>query len=97
MKPSKANYYTARAAPTALNYTYRKSYRMPAYQRLDLGATLEGKKTARFESSWTFSIYNAYGHANPYTIAFQQDPKNPTQTQALQTALFKMVDRKSVV
>ena len=72
-------------------YTSRNGYRMPVYHRLDLGATLEGKRTARFESSWTFSIYNVYGHANPYTIAFQQDPKNPAQTQALQTSLFKMV------
>jgi len=73
------------------DYGARNASRIPAYNRLDLSATLLVKKTHRIESSWNFSVYNVYGQANPYTITFQQDPKNPAQTQVLQTTLFKMV------
>jgi hypothetical protein len=72
-------------------YGPRNSNRLPAYNRLDLGATLLAKKTAKYESSWNFSIYNAYGQSNPYDIIFQADPKNANKTQVLQTTLFKMV------
>ena len=72
-------------------YTERNGYRMPAYHRLDLSATWIKTKTAKKESSWTFSVYNAYGRANAYTITFQPDPNNPERTQALQTTLFKFV------
>ena len=72
-------------------YASRNGYRLPAYHRLDLGATLQLKKTVRFQSNLNFSIYNAYGQENPYTIAFQQDPKNPNLTQVQQTTLFRWV------
>ncbi|SDT68470.1 TonB-dependent Receptor Plug Domain [Mucilaginibacter mallensis] len=74
-------------------YTYgaRNSNRLPAYNRLDIGATLLAKKTAKYESSWNFSIYNVYGESNPYDIVFQTDPKNANKTQVLQTTLFKMI------
>jgi hypothetical protein len=72
-------------------YTERNGYRMPPYHRLDIGATWIRKKTAKFESSWNFSVYNAYDHDNAYSITFQQDPNDPTKTQAVQTTLFKIV------
>lgn len=72
-------------------YGERNSQRLPAYNRLDLGATLYTKKTSRFESSWNFSIYNIYGVSNPYTIVFQVDPTNQNKTQVQQTTLFKMI------
>jgi len=72
-------------------YTDRNAYRMPAYHRLDIGATLQGKKTAKFECYWNFSIYNVYGRENPYSIIFQQDPADLSKTQAVQYALFKFV------
>jgi hypothetical protein len=67
-------------------YTERNAYRMPAYHRLDLGATWQFKK-----SSLNFSLYNAYGRENAYSIRFQQDPNDPTRTQAVQTSLFRFV------
>jgi carboxypeptidase-like protein/TonB-dependent receptor-like protein len=76
---------------TTFYYTERNGYRMPAYHRLDIGATLVGKKTAKWESDWTFSVYNVYGRENAYSIRFQNDPNNPTETQAVQTALFRWV------
>ena len=72
-------------------YTERNAYRMPAYHRLDVGATLQGKKTKKFDSNWNFSIYNLYGRENPYSITFQTDPGDPSKTQALQYALFRWV------
>ena len=72
-------------------YTERNGYRMPAYHRLDIGATWIRKKTAKFESSWNFSIYNAYDHWNAYSINFQPDPNDPTKTQAVQTTLFGII------
>jgi hypothetical protein len=72
-------------------YTERNGYRMPAYHRLDIGATWERKKTEKFESSWNFSVYNVYGRENAYTITFQQDPNDASKTQAVQTSLFRMV------
>ena len=76
---------------TTFYYTERNSYRMPAYHRMDVSATLQGKKTEKFESSWTFSIYNAYGRQNPYFIQFQNDPGDPQKTQAIQYSLFRWV------
>jgi hypothetical protein len=72
-------------------YTERNGYRFPNYHRLDLGVTLQGKQRKNFESSWNFSIFNAYGRQNAYTITFQQNKDNPQKTEALQTSLFKII------
>lgn len=72
-------------------YTERNGYRFPAYHRLDLGATWYVKKTDKFESSWAFSIYNAYARENAYTITFKQDENDPSKAIAEQTALFKII------
>ena len=82
--------YEINGQPTFI-YTKRNGYRMPAYNRLDLGATLQGKKTKKFDSNWNFSLYNAYGRENAYSIGFQQDPGDPSKTQAIQYALFRWV------
>ncbi len=76
---------------TAFYYTERNGYRMPANHRLDFSATLQGKKKKKFESSWTFSLYNVYGRENAYTIQFEKDPGDPTRTKAVQTSLFRWV------
>jgi hypothetical protein len=72
-------------------YTERNGYRMPAYHRLDIGATWYLKRGKNFESSWNFSVYNAYARENAYMIQFQEDPNDHSRTQAIQTTLFKMV------
>jgi hypothetical protein len=76
---------------TKFYYSDRNVNRMPAYHRLDIGATWITKKTDKFESSWTFSLYNAYGHDNPYTITFRDSESDPTKTEAVQTTLFKFI------
>lgn len=72
-------------------YTERNGYRMPAYHRMDIGATWQTKKTEKFESSWNFSVYNLYGRENAYVINFREDPNDPSKTQAVQTSLFRFV------
>ncbi|MFM9909186.1 MAG: TonB-dependent receptor plug domain-containing protein, partial [Chitinophagaceae bacterium] len=78
---------------TIFLYTERNAYRMPAYHRLDLAATVESKKNKRrkYQSSWTFGLYNVYGRSNAFSIAFIDDPNDPTKTVAERTALFRYV------
>jgi hypothetical protein len=64
---------------------------MPAYHRLDLGATYQLKERRWYTSELAFSLYNAYGRQNPFLIEFRENPANPNQTQAVQTALFRWV------
>jgi hypothetical protein len=72
-------------------YTERNAYRLPNYHRLDLGATMQLKKKKKRTSELAFSIYNAYGRENPYTITFRQSESDPNKTEAVQTALFRFV------
>lgn len=72
-------------------YTERNGYRMPSYHRLDLSLTWQRKKTEKFESSWNFSVYNAYGRENAYFIQFRQNEENPDITEAVQFAIFKAI------
>lgn len=85
-------------------FTERNGYRMPDYHRLDLGITLKSKSTKiitdaennqievprKFESSWNFSVYNAYGRENAYSITFQENEVTGA-TEAVQLALFKFI------
>ncbi len=74
-----------------LYYTERNGYRMPAYHRLDLSATYESLRKGRYQSSWNFGIYNAYGRKNAFQIQFENDPADNTRTRAMQTTLFRWV------
>jgi outer membrane receptor protein involved in Fe transport len=74
-------------------YTERNGYRMPDYHRLDLGLTWYHKEKKRFESNMNFSVYNAYGRENAFSITFEpEDPDVPNGPQkAVQTTLFKLI------
>jgi len=73
------------------HYTERNAARMPAYHRLDLGATWLLKDRKKFRSELAFSLFNAYGRENAYTISFRQNEDDPTVTEAVKTSLFKYV------
>lgn len=73
---------------TTFSYSERNGYRQPSSNRLDLGATLEGKENKRYHSSWSFSIYNVYGRYNPYTISFRDSKNNPGTTESVITSIF---------
>ena len=75
-------------------YGDRNSYRMIAYHRLDLSATLTVQKKKKWESSWNFSVFNAYSRMNPYFIYFNNeiDPvTNQFKIQAKQVSLFPII------
>ncbi len=72
-------------------YGPRNSNRMPSYNRLDVSITYENKSKKGLNSAWNFTLYNAYGQENPFRISFQEDPKDDTKTNIVQTALFKWV------
>lgn len=76
---------------TMFYYSNRNADRMPDYHRLDLGATWVNKKSEKFESSWNFSLYNAYARENAYIITFRDSESDPSKTEAVQTTLFKMI------
>lgn len=73
---------------TTYSYSERNGYRLPPTNRLDVGATLEGREHKKYHSSWTFGIYNVYGYDNPYTITFRNSTTVPNTTEALQTSIF---------
>lgn len=70
----------------------RNNYRIAPYHRLDVSATLKGKSTKKFESSWNFSVFNAYNRYNPYIIYFDNKFENNVVTvQAKQISLFPII------
>lgn len=72
-------------------YAERNGYRAPAYHRLDLGATVQLKKTRKYESELAFSLYNAYGRRNAYMIQFRTNDDDPSKTSAYRYSLFTYV------
>jgi TonB dependent receptor/CarboxypepD_reg-like domain/TonB-dependent Receptor Plug Domain len=76
---------------TVFYYTKRNDYRMPAYHRLDLGATLQLRAKKNRSAELAFSLYNAYGRANAFTINFRNAKDDPTRTEAVQTTLFRFI------
>jgi len=76
---------------TQFYYSERNGYRMPDYHRLDLGATLEGKPGRKYQSSWSFGLYNAYNRHNAYIVEFRDKTDDPSKTEAVQTALFGII------
>lgn len=72
------------------------TYRLPAYHRLDLSATLTPKKkpAQKWEQSWVFSIYNVYSRLNPYFIYFDQEGSalsGELKIQPKQVSLFPVI------
>ena len=73
-------------------YSGRNEYRYPAYHRLDLSATVKlSKPGKKFQSELNFSLYNAYGRKNPWTVNFTQDDEQPDLTYAEKMYLFTFI------
>lgn len=77
-------------------YSKVNQYRLNAYHRADISATLTPKQKPgqRLQQSWVFSIYNMYSHLNPYFIYFNQEG-NPydgsLKVEARQVSLFPII------
>jgi len=68
----------------------RNSTRIPDFHRLDLSAnyTPRKKESRKWESSWSFGVYNVYARRNPFSVFFRNDPDNPAVNQAVRLAIF---------
>lgn len=73
---------------TTFSYSQRDGYRLPPTQRMDIGATLEGKQHKKYHSSWTFGVYNVFSYRNPYIITFRDSKTVPNTTEAVETSIF---------
>ena len=79
-------------------YGERNSYRIKPYHRGDISFTyyqsLRRQKRERFESSWTFSIYNLYNRQNVYFIYFDEEgslEEGTLDLSAKQVSLFPIL------
>lgn len=61
-----------------LDYSKRNAYRIPDYFRADFSLTVEGnlRKNKPIHSSFIFSLYNAFGRENPYSVYFKIENGN---------------------
>ena len=66
----------------------RNNVRNPAYFRVDLSATWYRKKTAKYESSWVFSVYNTLNRRNPFSIYFDTDYQWTGQNEAIRYSVI---------
>ena len=75
-------------------YGERNAYRLPAYHRLDIGATYKFKVHKHFSSDINFSIYNVYSRQNPYFVYVDiagNQTKGSIKAKLKQTSLFPIL------
>ena len=77
-------------------YDDRNGFRMPAYHRVDLSATLSPRKNSdkKVKGQWVFSVYNVYNRANPYFIFFDNEgdlSEGTLEITAKQVSLFPIL------
>lgn len=73
-------------------YGLRNTQRLPAYNRLDLSATLTPRKnkTRKIKGEWVFSLYNVYNRRNAASISFRQNDDTGVN-EAVRTSIFGIV------
>lgn len=68
----------------------RNQNRLPDYHRLDISATLKGKKK-RWKNGgheWVFGFYNVYNRFNANSIYFVENEDNRGESRAFKSSLF---------
>lgn len=69
----------------------RNNVRIPNFHRLDISATLNGKKyrkngkMRKNSDYWVFGFYNVYARKNPFSIYFSQGTERPVSGQPIET------------
>ncbi|MDP5061177.1 MAG: TonB-dependent receptor [Maribacter sp.] len=73
-------------------YGLRNTQRLPAYNRLDLSATLTPRKNKnrKIQGEWVFSLYNVYNRRNAASISFRQNDDTGAN-EAVRTSIFGIV------
>lgn len=82
--PALGKYYTLNAitGETGLEILYgeKNSARMQPYHRLDIGLNHTITTKRGNKAIWTFSLYNAYNHINPFGYYYDNDNNIENQT-----------------
>ncbi len=70
----------------------RNNVRVPLYHRLDIGATLKGKKRPgkKWYGEWVFSVYNLYSRKNPFAIYFRPEESRSAGMTAVKTEAIRL-------
>jgi len=69
----------------------RNNFRMPSYNRLDVGLEFT-KKKRRYTRTWAFGAYNAYNRKNPFFLFTESENNNGETTTVLKkAALFPVI------
>ncbi|MCB8998519.1 MAG: TonB-dependent receptor [Bacteroidales bacterium] len=78
-------------------YEEKNNAKLPVYHRLDVSSEfILSKESRKLEHILKFSLFNAYGHKNPFAINYNKiasDPniyKNPTDHSSLPDPVFTM-------
>lgn len=72
-------------------YNTRNNVRIPNFHRLDISATLHGKKykkngkLRKNSDYWVFGFYNVYARKNPFSIYFSQGTERTTTGQPIES------------
>jgi hypothetical protein len=71
-------------------YTERNGYRLRDYHRLDLSLTLDAKKRVgqKYESSWNFSVFNAYARKNVFSVQLDQTEDTPSRIESKEISII---------
>ncbi len=72
LNPTHRNNYNYWESRDIKLYKGRNNYRMPAYQRMDLGFNWHKKKKHGIRT-WSLSIYNAYNRQNPFFMMWDTE------------------------
>lgn len=85
--PSGYSYYLEEVTHTP----QRNNFRMPSYNRLDVGVEFT-KKKRRYTRTWAFGAYNAYNRKNPFFLFTDYEFKNGQTKRVLKKAsLFPVI------
>jgi hypothetical protein len=66
----------------------RSEFRLPAFHRLDVSATMKGRQDKKFKTEWVFGIYNLYARQNAYSIYFRQNKDDPSKKEAVRLSII---------
>jgi hypothetical protein len=74
-------------------YSDRNGYQLPIYHRMDLALNYKSSKNRlkRYQSEWSFSVYNVYAHKNTFSLFIRQDPNDLGNNKAYKMYIFSFV------
>jgi len=75
----------------SLTYNYAKlnDYRLPAIHRLDIACNFIRARGKHFERTWTFGLFNAYGHRNVLAVEIRDEGNGHYSLQGI--SLFHFI------